>query len=87
MFTVGQEAKFIAEGARRSGFDAFKIFEFSDVIEAGETRKKNNPRRGLDFGQRLPTVPEWKKWWSALLPIRKTRKNFLVRQEEEWKNR
>ena len=39
LFTVGQEAKFIAEGARRSGFDAFKIFEFSDSLEAGEAVK------------------------------------------------
>ena len=28
LFTVGQEAKFIAEGARRSGFDDFKILSF-----------------------------------------------------------
>ena len=39
LFTVGQEAKFIAEGARRSGFDSFKIFEFSDATEAGEAVK------------------------------------------------
>ena len=28
LFTVGSEAKFIAGGARRSGFDAFKILSF-----------------------------------------------------------
>ena len=39
LFTVGEEAKFIAGGARRSGFDAFKIFEFSDSAEAGEAVK------------------------------------------------
>ena len=39
LFTVGQEAKFIAEGARRSGFDDFKIFEFSDSTKAGEAVK------------------------------------------------
>ena len=86
LFTVGSEAKFIAEGARRSGFDTFKIFEFSEAREAGEAIKKIIQEGDLILvkgsqSARMERVVE------IIMAHPEEKENLLVRQEEEWKNR
>jgi len=86
LFTVGPEAKFIAEGARRSGFDAFKIFEFSDSTEAGEAVKKIIQEGDLILVKGSQSA-RMEKAVESIMAHPEDKENLLVRQEEEWKNR
>ena len=86
LFTVGQEAKFIAEGARRSGFDAFKIFEFSDSAEVGEAVKKIIQEGDLILVKGSQST-RMEKVVEKIMAHPENKENLLVRQEEEWKNR
>ena len=86
LFTVGSGGEVYRRGSEKSGFDAFKIFEFSDSTEAGVYGMKDNPRRGFDFGQRLPIYQNGKVTEPHYCPSGRQGKT-LVRQEEEWKNR
>ena len=86
LFTVGQEAEFIAEGARRSGFDAFKIFEFSDSSEAGEA-VKNIIQEGDLILVKGSQSARMEKAVEKIMAHPENKENLLVRQEEEWKNR
>ena len=86
LFTVGQEAEFIAEGARRSGFDAFKIFEFSDSSEAGEA-VKNIIQEGDLILVKGSQSARMEKIVEKIMAHPENKENLLVRQEEEWKNR
>lgn len=86
LFTVGQEAKFIAEGARRSGFDAFKIFEFSDSLEAGEA-VKNIIQEGDLILVKGSQSARMEKVVEQIMAHPENKENLLVRQEAEWKNR
>lgn len=86
LFTVGQEAKFIAEGARRSGFDAFKIFEFSDAMEAGEAVKKIIQEGDLILVKGSQSA-RMEKTVESIMAHPKNKEILLVRQEAEWKNR
>ena len=53
LFTVGQEAKFIAEGARRSELVASKFLSFPTCIGSWGSAK-NIIQEGIDLGQRPP---------------------------------
>ena len=86
LFTVGPEAKFIAEGARRSGFDAFKIFEFSGSAEAGEA-VKNIIQEGDLILVKGSQSARMEKVVEKIMAHPEDKENLLVRQEEEWKNR
>ena len=86
LFTVGPEAKFIAEGARRSGFDAFKIFEFSDSTEAGEAVKKIIQEGDLILVKGSQSA-RMEKAVEIIMAHPEDKETLLVRQEEEWKNR
>ncbi len=86
LFTVGSEAKFIAEGARRSGFDAFKIFEFSDSSEAGEAVKKIIQEGDLILVKGSQSA-RMEKTVEIIMAHPENKENLLVRQEEEWKKR
>ena len=86
LFTVGSEAKFIAEGARRSGFDAFKIFEFSDSTEAGEAVRKIIQEGDLILVKGSQSA-RMEKVTERIIAHPEDKEKLLVRQEEEWKNR
>ena len=86
LFTVGPEAKFIAEGARRSGFDAFKIFEFSGSAEAGEAVKKIIQEGDLILVKGSQSA-RMEKVVEKIMAHPEDKENLLVRQEEEWKKR
>ena len=86
LFTVGSEAKFIAEGARRSGFDAFKIFEFSGSAEAGEVVKKIIQEGDLILVKGSQSA-RMEKAVEIIMAHPKDKDKLLVRQEEEWKKR
>ena len=86
LFTVGLEAKFIAEGARRSGFDAFKIFEFSGSAEAGEA-VKNIIQEGDLILVKGSQSARMEKVVEKIMAHPEDKESLLVRQEEEWKNR
>ncbi|OHA50322.1 MAG: hypothetical protein A2Z62_01595 [Candidatus Terrybacteria bacterium RIFCSPLOWO2_02_42_20] len=86
LFTVGLEAKFIAEGARRSGFDAFKIFEFSGSAEAGEAVKKIIQEGDLILVKGSQSA-RMEKVVEKIMAHPEDKENLLVRQEEEWKKR
>ena len=86
LFTVGQEAKFIAEGARRSGFDDFKIFEFSDSTKAGEA-VKNIIQEGDLILVKGSQSTRMEKVTEIIMAHPENKEKLLVRQEEEWKNR
>ena len=86
LFTVGPEAKFIAEGARRSGFDAFKIFEFSNSMEAGEAVKKIIQEGDLILVKGSQSA-RMEKVVEIIMAHPEGKETLLVRQEEEWKNR
>ena len=86
LFTVGQEAKFIAEGARRSGFDDFKIFEFSDSTKAGEA-VKNIIQEGDLILVKGSQSARMEKVTEIIMAHPENKEKLLVRQEEEWKNR
>ena len=86
LFTVGPEAKFIAEVARRSGFDAFKIFEFSGSVEAGEAVKKIIQEGDLILVKGSQSA-RMEKVVEKIMAHPEDKESLLVRQEEEWKNR
>ena len=86
LFTVGPEAKFIAEGARRSGFDAFKIFEFSDSTEAGEAVKKIIQEGDLILVKGSQSA-RMEKAVEIIMAHPEDKETLLVRQEKEWENR
>src|SRR3989338_4339339 len=86
LFTVGLEAKFIAEGARRSGFDAFKIFEFSGSAEAGEA-VKNIIQEGDLILVKGSQSARMEKVVEIIMAHPEDKDKLLVRQEEEWKKK
>ena len=86
LFAVGQEAKFIAEGARRSGFDSFKIFEFFDSTEAGEA-VRNIIQEGDLILVKGSQSARMEKVTEIIMAHPEKKKELLIRQEEEWKNR
>lgn len=86
LFTVGEEAQFIAEGARRSGFDASKIFEFSASPEAGEAVKKIIQEGDLILVKGSQSS-RMEKAVENIMANPEKKEKLLVRQEEEWKNR
>ncbi len=86
LFAVGQEAKFIAEGARKSGFDSFKIFEFSDSTEAGEA-VRNIIQEGDLILVKGSQSARMEKVVERIMAHPENKENLLVRQEEGWKNR
>jgi len=86
LFTVGPEARFIAEGARRSGFDTFKIFEFPNSTEAGEA-VKNIIQEGDLILVKGSQSARMERAVEIIMTHPEDKENLLVRQEEEWKNR
>ncbi|OGF86422.1 hypothetical protein A3I28_03140 [Candidatus Giovannonibacteria bacterium RIFCSPLOWO2_02_FULL_43_37] len=86
LFTVGPEAKFIAEGARKSGFDAFKIFEFSNSMEAGEAVKKIIQEGDLILVKGSQSA-RMEKAVEIIMAHPEDKETLLVRQEKEWENR
>jgi len=86
LFAVGQEAKFIAEGARRSGFDSFKIFEFSNSSEAEEAVKSIIQEGDLILVKGSQSA-RMERAVESIMAHPEDKDKLLVRQEEEWKNR
>ena len=86
LFTVGPEAKFIAEGARKSGFEAFKIFEFSNSMEAGEAVKKIIQEGDLILVKGSQSA-RMEKAVEIIMAHPEDKETLLVRQEKEWENR
>lgn len=86
LFTVGKEAKYFAEGARKSGFDTAKIFEFDNAVEAGEAVKQIMQEGDLILvkGSQSARI---EKAVEKIMAHPENKKNILVRQEEEWKNK
>src|SRR3989338_3635549 len=86
LFAVGQEAKFIAEGARRSGFDSFKIFEFSNSSEAEEAVKSIIQEGDLILVKGSQSA-RMEKAVEIIMAHPEDKETLLVRQEKEWENR
>lgn len=86
LFTVGKEAKHFAEGARKSGFDTAKIFEFENSTDAGEAVKQVIKEGDLILVKGSQST-RMEKTVEKIMAHPENKKNILVRQEEEWKNK
>jgi len=86
LFTAGEEAKFFAEGAKRSGFDEQKIFEFDSSGEAGDELKKIIQEGDLILVKGSQSA-RMEKAVEKIMVHPEEKNNLLVRQEEEWKKR
>ncbi|MEK9161524.1 MAG: UDP-N-acetylmuramoyl-tripeptide--D-alanyl-D-alanine ligase, partial [Patescibacteria group bacterium] len=86
LFTVGKEAKYFAEGARKSGFDTAKIFEFDNTTEAGEAVKQIIQEGDLILVKGSQSA-RMEKAVEKIMAHPENKETFLVRQEEEWKNK
>ena len=86
LLTVGRRAKFIAEGARNSGFPKEKIYEFEDSDSAGEFLK-NFIRKGDLILIKGSQSLRLEKVTKTILARPEEAKLLLVRQEKEWQNR
>lgn len=86
LFTVGKEAKHFAEGARKSGFDTAKIFEFDNSTDAGEAVKQVAKEGDLILVKGSQSA-RMEKSVEKIMAHPENKKNILVRQEEEWKNK
>ena len=83
LFTVGQEAKYFAEGARKSGFDTAKIFEFNNAVEAGEAVKQIIKEGDLILVKGSQSA-RMEKAVEKIMAHPENKEALLVRQEEEW---
>jgi UDP-N-acetylmuramoyl-tripeptide--D-alanyl-D-alanine ligase len=86
LIVVGQRAKSIKEGALEAGMKSENIFEFLESKEAGDFVKTFLQAGDIVLvkgsqGMRMERVAE------AILLDQKNKKNLLVRQEKEWKNK
>lgn len=86
LMVVGARAKKIKEGAIEEGMNKKNIFEFLDSQEAGEFLKTFVQKNDLILvkgsqGMRMERAVE------SILLDKKSKKNLLVRQDEEWKKK
>ncbi|RJQ30601.1 UDP-N-acetylmuramoyl-tripeptide--D-alanyl-D-alanine ligase [Candidatus Parcubacteria bacterium] len=86
LLAVGEEAKYIAEGARKSGFDEAKIFEFDSAEETGDALAQMIAEGDVILvkgsqGIRLEKLVE------KIMAHPEEKEKVLARQEEEWKRR
>ena len=84
--TVGVRSRLIAEEALNSGMDKEKVFQFNDSLEAGKFIKDLVKKGDIVLvkgsqGMRMEKAVE------ELMANPEKKKNLLVRQEEEWKER
>ena len=86
LFTVGKEAKYFAEGARKSGFDTAKIFEFDNAVEVGEAVKQIIKEGDLILVKGSQSA-RMEKAVEKIMAHPENKESLLVRQEEEWKNK
>ena len=86
LFAVGKEAKHFAEGARKSGFDTAKIFEFDNSTDAGEAISQVMKEGDLILVKGSQST-RMEKTVEKIMAHPENKKNILVRQEEEWKNK
>lgn len=86
LFTVGKEAKYFAEGARKSGFDTAKIFEFDNAVEAGEAVRQIIKEGDLILVKGSQSA-RMEKTVEKIMAHPENKESLLVRQEEDWKNR
>ena len=86
IFTVGPRAKFMAEGARESGFPSERIFSFSDSNEAKKEVQSNLEEGDLVLvkgsqAMRMERIVE------EIMAEPDKKEILLARQEKEWHNR
>jgi UDP-N-acetylmuramoyl-tripeptide--D-alanyl-D-alanine ligase len=86
LVVVGPRAKKIKEGAIETGMNDMNIYEFLDSQEAGEFLKTFVQKDDLILikgsqGMRMERAVE------SILLDKKSKKNLLVRQDEEWKKK
>lgn len=86
LFAVGKEAKYFAEGARKSGFDTAKIFEFDNAVEAGGAVRQIMQEGDLVLVKGSQSA-RMEKVVEKIMAHPENKENLLVRQEEEWKNK
>lgn len=86
LFTVGDEAKFFAEGARRSGFDEQKIFEFDNSGEAGDKLKDIIQEGDLILVKGSQSA-RMERAVEKIMAHPEEKEKLLVRQEKEWEKR
>lgn len=85
LFTAGQEAKRIADGARKSGFDPYKIFEFDESVEAADAVKKIVQEGDLILVKGSQSA-RMEKVTESIMAHPENKELLLVRQEKEWQN-
>lgn len=86
LFTIGSEARFIADGARKSGFDYAKIFEFSDISEAAVSIKSIIQEGDLILVKGSQAA-RMEKIVDKIMAHPENKDSLLVRQEAEWGKR
>lgn len=84
IFVVGESAKFIAEGARKSGFNIKNIYEFDESLAVGKILKKLIKKGDLILvkgsqSMRMESVVE------DIMANPERKKDLLVRQDWPWK--